>query len=832
MAISNRPRGLWWSRFHYLIRFLGLTGLIVAGIALTVAWRLSYVQAWPKFGSWEQFTQTARACWEELTTILDGIHGQQPQIVATAFLVGVGLVVLALLVEFLTSLAIVSGRRSAFGTNALIQVGLATALLIGVNVYSFQHYLRLDWTHDPQTGEPKFTLPAHISGQLRQLRGETLVVVYQRHKTFGQITDKPDAYDLAAERKVVEKVKDLVEQFREFGSQFRVEVLDVEDEHFGDRVNGLTENRPELREAIEKAPENSIFFCSTEGKGVQALSFNDFYQLDKTASREQNNLVLLSQGVQPFADKALSVEGKRPKIGIPIIHEYLSSEGWEDYGLGGLKKALQARGFDVQEIVLKRWSQFGPPEPGVYTIEESKLDRLEERLMILDINIKNLQRVTKQLGDLQREWKSASLAELAKKYGEEIGVKTLREDDRTEQLDAIETALTYRQMQLADQEKRRRETLEEKGKLNIDQLAEQRRLSDLQAKFSRLLADCDLLLIPRMTIRNVNTGEAISPRVYKLDDVQVGAIKDFIKSGKPVLACFGPTNESTERQQPLEPTTGPDNLEELLGELGIKFGKQTVLFDQELESFAERRVNLFATGANVKVPAVEFDWKPGEGWPLKYRHNAQGKRRNPVREGLSVTAHGLGKDPEGKGWLLDLRLRHPRPVYFVPPDGKAPVVDPVFLMTSPDSWNESQPFPTRERIPQFEQPKANDPDRNTLDEKRRGPFPIGVIAEVKVPANWYSSKTTPATVRVGAIGQGGFFSGAELSPARETLMLDTINWLLGREEYLPKAEHVWSYPRVELSADDQWLWHWGTQAALPGLFAYLGLVVLLVRRVR
>lgn len=853
MPQPTRSRGLWWSRFHFLMRFLGLTGLLICIVAVTLAWRRDILTGWPALWPWDQVEQAARQSAREIQTTVEKADWDFARIVVTALLAGAALAVLALLVEFLAGIAVVSGRRSAFGFNAFVQVVLAALLLIAINYYSFGHYLRFDWTQDRQ-----FTLPKEISDQLRQLQGETHIIVYQRHKTLGQVADKPDDYDVAAERKVLDKIEDLVDLFREFGPRFRVETLDVAKENFSDRLDAVTHQiaekslreqkedpdyRPkadeinrkakELRVAIESAPEDSIFFFG--GGKMQALSFNDLVQLDKAASQEQDNLVMLDQGVKPFADKVLNVEAKKPKIGIALIHEYLSSEGWEDYGLAGLKKSLESRGFDVQEIILKRWSQFAPPEPGVYTVEESKLDRLEERLFILDLNIKNLERAIKQLTELRREWRSASLADLVKKYGDELGVKKLTEEDRTEQLDAMESALAYRQTQLDEQHKRRTETLDEKNKLNVDQLAEQRRLSDLQGKLSRLLADCDLLIVPRMTLRNVNTGELISPRVYRLDDVQVNAIKDFIKSGKPLLACFGPTNESQDRPPSLE-GSGPDALEDLLGKLGIKFGKQTVLFDQELESFAERRVNTFATGANVKVPPVTFDWKPGEGVPQKFRAQAVGEKSNRLHESLSVTAHSLGKGKDGKNWLFDLRPRHPRPVYFVSPDGKKPATDPVFLMTSADSWNEDQPFPTRDRIPQFEQPKANDPDKGTLDEKRRGPFPIGVAVETTVPADWYGSSSRPATVRIAAIGHGGFFTGSdkllEREPAKEKVMLDTINWLLGRDEYLPKADRRWSYPRVRLEERDQQLWHWGTQLALPGLFAWLGLVVLLVRRVR
>src|SRR5206468_3032251 len=122
-------------------------------------------------------------------------------------------------------------------------------------------------------------------------------------KTFGRIDDKSDSYYDAAERKVVEKVKDLVDQLREVGPRFHVEVLDSNEEHLADRLQALTQGRPELRQAIDAAPESSLFFYSKEadGKGhVQRLSFSDFYLIDKTASQTdrggQGNLVLRYQG--------------------------------------------------------------------------------------------------------------------------------------------------------------------------------------------------------------------------------------------------------------------------------------------------------------------------------------------------------------------------------------------------------------------------------------------------------------------------------------------------------------------------------------------------------
>src|SRR5947209_7318695 len=125
-------------------------------------------------------------------------------------------------------------------------------LLVGLNLFSFHHYVRADWTRDRQ-----FTLSPALREKLGRLRGDTTIVVYQRHKTFGQLTDKPDAYDYAAERKVVEKVKDAVDQFRELGPQFRVVVLDVEEEGFNAKLDGLVDElAPQFAaRAREESPE-------------------------------------------------------------------------------------------------------------------------------------------------------------------------------------------------------------------------------------------------------------------------------------------------------------------------------------------------------------------------------------------------------------------------------------------------------------------------------------------------------------------------------------------------------------------------------------------------
>jgi hypothetical protein len=811
--MAKRSRNI-WSRFHFLIRFLGLTGLICAGVAITLAYLGGSLE-------WDKLTR-----WDYLQPMLMGQSGDLATLMTFWFLVGgAGLTALALLVEVLVMLGAVAGRRSAFGLNAAIQMILAAALLAGANVYSYYHYHRADWTWRHQ-----FTLPESIQEQLAKLKGETTIIVYQRHKTFGLLNDKPDAYDYAAERKVVEKVKDLVEQFREFGPQFRVVVLDVEEEGFNDKLKELTAHDKPLREALDSAPENSIFFKA--GAKIQRLSFNDFYELDKTASRTadngRGNLVLLYQGVEPFARKVLNIDQKRPRVGVLVIHELLTTQGPEDYGLAGFKKALNAHGIDVQDVLLKKWSEIAPPEPAVYTYDESRFDQLEEQLAEADAEIKNLTTDIGQLRELIKFWSSSSLADLTKKYASQLQGRSITEPVRARQIAAIKQQEMIENVILAQYREDRQALAKEKAGLNVDTEAENRRITDLKQKLDRSLADCDMLFIPRMTIRNATIGDRIPNRLYRLDDAQVTAIKDFLRSGKPVLAAFGPANESPQDAMQMAQTlpSGPDELEGLFEKLGIKLGKQTVLFNVESKAFAERRSGLFSTGAAVEVPPVEFEGLKTQAPALTDNMELTGTNPNPISSSMLIAAHSLGRSD------LDLRVRSPRPVYFEPKKGEKLQTNPIFLITSAASWNEDQPFWSRERTPRFEPPKADDPTKGTLDEKRRGPFPVGVAVQVPLPDDWVEGKSGAKNVRVAAIGSGGVFTGNELSPAKEELLLNTCNWLLGRDDLLPNADRIWAYPRVSLDPRAYNVWRWGGWLALPIVFAYLGLVVVMLRRLR
>src|SRR5262249_47158967 len=178
---------------------------------------------------------------------------------------------------------------------------------------------------------------------------------------------------------------------------------------------------------------------------------------------------------------------------------------------------------------------------------------------------------------------------------------------------------------------------------------------------------------------------------------------------------------------------------------------------------------------------------------------------NPIAESMRLTVAGVG-DPKN----VDLRIKNPRPIEYRSPLSPMAKTDPVFLLTDPAGWKEAQPFATEERTPE--------PDSRT-----NGQWPIGVAVEARLPATWQPERER---VRVAAIGHGGVFSGLKLSPVREKLLLDTCNWLLGRDDLLSSPHEEWAYPRVGLSEEANMLWQWGTRLGIPLAFVFAGVVVL------
>src|SRR5262249_11725354 len=178
----------------------------------------------------------------------------------------------------------------------------------------------------------------------------------------------------------------------------------------------------------------------------------------------------------------------------------------------------------------------------------------------LDADVKALETEVAGVTELVKLWKDGSLDELNKKYAKQLprGTK-ITEELRRPNLMRHEQLLAIQKAQLTAYREERDAAAREKAGLTVEQLSEERRISAYRAKLNRLLADCDLLLIPRLTLLNVTVNDAVPNRVHYLDKSQLEAIKDFIKAGKPVLACFGPTNESPEARMP--PPESSDDLQ-------------------------------------------------------------------------------------------------------------------------------------------------------------------------------------------------------------------------------------------------------------------------------
>ena len=384
-----------------------------------------------------------------------------------------------------------------------------------------------------------------------------------------------------------------------------------------------------------------------------------------------------------------------------------------------------------------------------------------------------------------------------------------------------------------------------------DRALEDRRLTDVEAKLRRTADECDLLIVPRQTIINIHSNNSIFPRAHALSDAddlgkpasgmarQIRVVRDFMKKGKPVLACVGPTNEKA-GGAPGEPL---DDFERLLADRGVELGKQTVLYLTEETDFSDdESEDSFGAGGRAVIPPLEF--------------------RGPQPIARAMVATGKAVEQQ-----LDIRLRHPRPVY--PAKGSRSVEE--FAFTTAEAWNEEKPFPqfrsiggglaVRVYTPRFQATPEADARKGTRDEERKGPFPVAVAVAAPCPVEWYESEkreekafvaaesvasllagrdlgltaaltsaaalvepdpagkgevrlqTSRKPARLVAFGHGGVFAGQKLNPSTERLLLNSCNWLLDRDDRLPKTDAVWSYPRVGLTDSEKFLWHWGRSSA-------------------
>jgi hypothetical protein len=385
-----------------------------------------------------------------------------------------------------------------------------------------------------------------------------------------------------------------------------------------------------------------------------------------------------------------------------------------------------------------------------------------------------------------------------------------------------------------------------KAALLDERSTEDRRMPDLKAKMERLLSEVDLLILPRVTLISATTGVGLTPMLHTINKDQTEAIKNFMKAGKPVLACVGPISDERGPQM-----DAVDGLEKLLAERGVELGRETILFDSEARAFAARRSGAQLGGAGMsEIPPLTI---------VEVPTGHQGKA-NPIGSAIRLT----GRVVEQK---LDLRFRSLRPVYL----GKGWQDDnsfaAEFVLTGTESWNEEKPFPLEDQrgrttyLPRYDPTPATDPKSTTRQAERRGPFPVGVAIESKIPAYWMDEKYTQEdavagmltpidgvmaaclsvaagklerpTQRLVVFGSGTLFTGSKLEPTQEKLLLHTVNWLTGRQDRLPKGdEPPWSYPRVEMSEREFTLWQLGAAVGLPLIAVYFGLVAMMFRRLR
>ena len=877
---DTRQRTTWGSRFRFLIRAVGLTGVAAVGVGgMLAAATLPPVD----FGSWPAL-QTLP---DVLKAAVDGGHGELAQIGASALVGGGAAVLVALVIELLGALFLGVGRRTVAGTAATVGVVAAVALLVIVNLYSFTHYARYDCTRDR-----RFTLKPELAAELGKLRASspTTIVVHQTHN-FGNLSPTRDSFTKGAEAEVTAKVNDLIDQFREFGPQFKVVVLDKETFEYRNGLKELTKDAPELLAAITAAPENSIFFHAN--KRVQRLAFSEFMQLDRTASdtsdERQANLVLVPQGTDTFARRILAVQERRPKAAVCVIHELLTT-GADDpenrFTMAGLKKSLTAQGFDVVDVVLRNWSRAqsrGDIKPSADSREESRLDRLEGELDEVDIEVASaraeiaqfeaiLARIDKLKG---RPWDER------KAFYQRLFGRTPAEDQEPAVIAALTKSLKRAQDDLVEA-KRKKDEAEKKlaEALKDERPLQDRRMTDVAAKLTKQLADVDLLVVPRYTIEDAMKGPGIDATLHGLSKEQVKVVKEFMKSGKPVLACLGPITPQIDPQRSGESPDdfdkrvakeigeAADGFERLLAERGVELGRSVILFDGETRALAGG--DPFSGRRPTEVPPLVLAEPPAADATLQ---------PNPIAAAFRLTS----RVAEQK---LDVRLRAVRPVGLVPEwQPKQPFAAEIAFTTG-DTWNELQPYPRMARRqdgsrgfaykPKYEPLDVNDSKRGTRDEERRGPFPVAVAVENKIPVSWFdenasATDTSPLrspaereqaaaalllpldgvfaagltvaadkrdrpTQRTVVFGSGTVFSGGELKPPQEKLLLHTVNWLTNRADRLPKSataeEPEWHYPRVAMSERDRILWRFGTAIGLPMIAAYCGLLAMMRRRMR
>src|SRR5262249_21644473 len=154
----------------------------------------------------------------------------------------------------------------------------------------------------------------------------------------------------------------------------------------------------------------------------------------------------------------------------------------------------------------KKWGEFTGPEAAVLTFDENKYEQLEEQIAELDAAVKLMKEDQKNLHEVLDMFQKASLDDLAKKFADQLKGRKFTEELRRQQIAFYQPRATLLELELNRAKEERVETAKQRAGLSVESLAEQRRIADLKAKTERMLADCDLLVLPRLTLLNVARG--------------------------------------------------------------------------------------------------------------------------------------------------------------------------------------------------------------------------------------------------------------------------------------------------------------------------------------
>ena len=155
----------------------------------------------------------------------------------------------------------------------------------------------------------------------------------------------------------------------------------------------------------------------------------------------------------------------------------------------------------MRDIILKKWGD-GPPEPAVLTRDENKYEDLEEKLTELEDNVKELKKAHEERSRELAKFKDSKLEDLNKAYclvGEDgelvtraevdaaekklhrkIPTTPLAEEHRKALVRQMEVGIVPLELTLNQERKDRDATKNEMKGLNVENLVEQRRITDLR----------------------------------------------------------------------------------------------------------------------------------------------------------------------------------------------------------------------------------------------------------------------------------------------------------------------------------------------------------------